>query len=173
MSISSFKGLSGSASTRSLTPPLPTENTSLPGHRDGVIPINKDGMRIDTALPNPSKADRLAYNARANTHRLCNHYHLTGECNLLSDCPYDHDYLQPELLTVLKHFVRRYPCTKKGLCRNSKCDKGHVCVEGGCQGSKCKLGHQMHNMDLKVVEWVTADTEEGIQKKAEGVSLSW
>lgn len=172
-SISSIQEPSGSATSRSPTPPFPTEYTSLPEHRDGFIPINKDGMRIDTALRNPSKAELLTYNARANAHRLCNHYHLTGVCSLSPECPYDHSYLEPELLNVLKHFVRRYPCAKKGHCRNAKCDKGHVCVWSGCQGTKCKLGHQLHNVDLKVTRWINPDVESEAQMTEEGARISY
>lgn len=58
-----------------ITPPcFPPTNIKS----EEYIPVNKDGHRIDTYLPQPPNEDWLVYNRRAKQHKLCNAYHLGG-----------------------------------------------------------------------------------------------
>ncbi|KAF2084907.1 C-x8-C-x5-C-x3-H type zinc finger protein [Saccharata proteae CBS 121410] len=122
--------------------------------KKGKIPINKNGERLDFYIPEPSKSDFAAYNARASEKKLCNKYYLEGTC-ADPECAYDHSPISPELLKVLKVIVMNYPCSKGSACRSRSCIKGHVCQKESCNGQKhCKLGYRLHGIDKRVVEWV-------------------
>jgi hypothetical protein len=135
----------------SSTPPV---EVVLPEPIETMIPLNKDGMRLDTALPRASQEDWGMFNRRVHTHKLCNSYQLTGACPQ-EDCPFDHKYMEPELLNVLRHVVREYPCTRRGTCRKEQCNKGHICTKIGCKG--CKMGSTLHNVDARVFQWVAPE----------------
>jgi len=116
-----------------------------------MIPVNKEGMRIDTFLHKPTTDEFNAFKRRIHTHKLCNDFQLAKFCSQ-EDCSYDHSYLDPELLNVLKIVAREIPCARKGACRRSMCYKGHLCARTGCKS--CKLGYRMHGVDTTVVDWV-------------------
>ncbi|KAF2425321.1 hypothetical protein EJ08DRAFT_652114 [Tothia fuscella] len=127
----------------------------LPVPKDGLLPLNRDGMRIDTYIPKPSTADWAAFNERNIHHRLCTKFHLVGWCNSDS-CKFSHDPLESDLLNSLRRFARRQVCTKGGACRRVKCYLGHGCNKPGCDGLGCRFTAHLHGEELEVVEWVGA-----------------
>lgn len=97
------------------------------------IPVNKDGDRVDTSLPQPPDEDWLVYNRRAKQHKLCNGYHLGGECGNLS-CEFDHSEVDDTSLAVMRYIMRHHPCPNGPSCRSIKCYMGHLCQKPGCKG---------------------------------------
>lgn len=125
-----------------------------------MIPVNRDGHRLDIYL-NPPTADMwAAYTQRAKIHKLCNDFQLSGHCNNGLRCHFDHSPLDDDLKSVLKLIVHDYPCGRRGACRLRDCNLGHVCYREACRGSSgkggCRLNRQMHGIDLNVAEWVPA-----------------
>ena len=113
---------------------------------------NKYGDRIDTYLPQPPNEDWTVYNRRAKQHKLCNSYHLGGECGNLS-CQFDHSDVDSTSLTVMRYIMRQHPCQRGPSCRSIKCYQGHVCQKGGCKGQQCRFKPAAHSIDLQVVQW--------------------
>lgn len=124
-----------------------------------MIPVNKDGARIDTYLPVPSSDELAMYQSRTKSQKLCNRYHLTGECKD-PDCPFDHSDVDPRLVDVMRYFSKQRPCARGRGCRSIKCCYGHICQRDGCRGDRpCKMNPRAHDIDLHVVEWVEPDDQ--------------
>lgn len=118
------------------------------------IAINKDGERIDTYCPMPSQEEWEIYGKRTKRHKLCNKYHLGGECGNLS-CEFDHSPIDSACLNVLTNIMRQHMCTRAAGCRSIKCYLGHHCQKDNCKGTKpCKFNRQGHTLDLQVSQWV-------------------
>ncbi|PLB37911.1 zinc finger CCCH domain-containing protein [Aspergillus candidus] len=118
------------------------------------IAVNKNGERLDTYSPLPSPDAWDAYNRRAKQHRLCNKYHLGGECGDLS-CEYDHSNLESTCVSVMQYILRQHACSRGPSCRSLKCYLGHICQRDGCKGTKpCKFSRHAHLLDLDVAQWV-------------------
>lgn len=121
-----------------------------------LIATNKDGERIDTYCPHPSSEAMAAYHARADRRKVCNRYHLAGECGDMS-CPYDHSDVSNTIIQVMRYLLRQHPCPRAGRCRSIKCHKGHLCQKPNCKGVKswhCRFSYRLHTLDLHVAEWV-------------------
>lgn len=118
------------------------------------IAVNKDGERIDTYFPLPPKDVWDEYNRRAKQHKICNKYHLGGECGDMS-CEFDHSYVEPAIINVMNYILRQTPCPRRGKCRSVKCYTGHHCQKDGCRGGRsCKFGQRGHVLDLRLSQWV-------------------
>lgn len=131
---------------------LPIEGPSM----QGLVPVNTNGQRLDVRLYKPSSAAQLAYTRR--DVNPCNEHHLTGRCPR-DPCEFDHNPIDEETKTIMKHKLRAIPCKRSHACRLSDCFLGHVCVKPKCAatGSKalgCRLPAAMHNLSLTVGEWV-------------------
>ncbi|KAJ5082237.1 Zinc finger CCCH-type [Penicillium argentinense] len=140
-------------------------STELPpnnGKSNEYIPVNESGERLDTYCPQPSSDALDEYHRRAKSAKVCNSYHLSGECGDMS-CPYDHSEVSDEIVEVLRYIVLQHPCSKAGACRSIKCYLGHLCQKPNCKGVKswqCRFNHRAHTLDLKVAQWVVpVDTE--------------
>lgn len=155
----------------------PVFDTVLPQPNRHLIPLNREGYRLDVRLPKASSDDHLTLKKRIqNGNKLCNDHQLAGTC-LSIDCQFDHSPQAPELINVLRHLAREIPCARKGGCRRAVCYKGHVCAKNGCRS--CKLGYKAHGVDTTVVDWIEPedrhDRDEFESKfsteEADGVSL--
>lgn len=147
---------------------LPVSTTKT----EGLIPINKDGDRIDVFLPPPKPEAWELYQQRARIHKVCNDIHLAGRCQKPS-CHFDHSPLEPEAIYVMKYILSGFPCSKKGKCRQATCYNGHICQRDGCSGGKpCKLNYSMHFLDPRVFEWLPPidQPEPGNAAAAAGIS---
>jgi hypothetical protein len=49
---------------------------SCPFEKKGLIPINKDGNRIDYLVPTALRAEEKAFNMRHEVHKLCLNHHI-------------------------------------------------------------------------------------------------
>lgn len=120
---------------------------------EGFIAVNKDGDRLDAYFPAPSKHAMDNYARRTRVHKVCNKYHLGGECGDLS-CEFDHSEVEPEIIEVLSWILRQTSCRYTGRCRSIKCYQGHHCQKEGCRGGKgCKFGRRGHIIDLHLAKW--------------------
>lgn len=132
--------------------------------KNGLIPVNKDGQRIDTALGQPSEAACEAFRTRTHGHKLCNGHHLMNYCSNIT-CDFDHAPITEEVRLVLRTVARSIPCARKSDCRRANCTKGHICQKKGCRGGGgCKLNSYMHSVDPIVVEWIIPDAETGLRR---------
>ncbi|EED21150.1 conserved hypothetical protein [Talaromyces stipitatus ATCC 10500] len=139
------------------------------GNTTSRIPVDKDGGRIDVYTPLPP--DDLIHEQESLSPRPCNKHHLLGECNDV-DCKFDHGYVEPELVDVMRWQAKRRQCLRGRGCRVLKCPYGHHCQIDGCAGEKpCKMGHRFHNFSPHVARWVEADDlrdSEEVQPSIEG-----
>lgn len=135
------------------------------------IPVNKDGDRIDTSLPQPPDEDWLVYNRRAKQHKLCNGYHLGGECGNLS-CEFDHSEVDDTSLAVMRYIMRQHPCPNGPSCRSVKCYMGHLCQKPGCKGQQCRFKSPAHNIDTDVVQLDIA-IESDVASPVSGAKDEW
>ncbi|KAJ6019596.1 hypothetical protein N7499_009438 [Penicillium canescens] len=137
--------------------PLPSIKT------EEFIPVTKDGHRIDPYIPSPSGAAFDEYHSRAKEAKVCNSYHLSGECGDMS-CPYDHSDVSDTIIEVLRFMLLQHPCSRAGACRSIKCYMGHLCQKPGCKAVKswqCRFNQAAHTLDLKVARWdVPSDQSE-------------
>ncbi|KAJ5915577.1 hypothetical protein N7466_011510 [Penicillium verhagenii] len=133
--------------------------TMLPPHSlkcEEFIPINKDGDRLDTYCPHPAAEAFDEYHRRAKEHRVCNSYHLSGECGDMG-CQYDHSDVSNTIIEVLRYILLQHPCSRAGACRSIKCYLGHICQKPNCKAVKswqCRFNHRTHTLDLQVSQWV-------------------
>lgn len=119
-----------------------------------LIAVNKDGERIDPYSPHPPMDVYDEYNRRARQHKICNKYHLGGECGDMS-CPFDHSDVEPSIINVMTYILRQTPCPRKGACRSIKCYTGHHCQKDQCRGGRlCKFGQRAHTLDIRLSQWV-------------------
>ncbi|KAK4965646.1 hypothetical protein LTR66_012107 [Elasticomyces elasticus] len=140
------------------SPPVITILPALQDRREGLIPVNNKGWRLDYVNPPASEDDWYSFSQRTKKQKLCNEHHLRGYCTKPT-CSFDHGAVSDEMLHVLRHVTMNYPCSKKGDCRRADCYNGHICQKDGCQGSwsgSCKLTRVMHTMDPYTADWVPA-----------------
>ena len=139
--------------------PLELFATALPSKAEAedYIPVNKDGDRLDAYCPHPSADAMDRYHCRAKEAKVCNSYHLSGECGDMS-CPYDHSDVSDSIIEVLRYLSLQHPCTKGGACRSIKCYLGHICQKPNCKAVKswqCRFNHRAHILDLNTDKWIT------------------
>lgn len=131
-----------------------------------LIPINKYGDRLDTYCPHPSTDAMEEYHRRADERKVCNSYHLSGECGDMG-CPYDHSDASETIIEVLRYLLLQHPCSRAGACRSIKCYLGHLCQKPNCRGVKswqCRFNHNAHSLDLKVAQWVEPAEQGDLQQ---------
>ncbi|GIK00135.1 hypothetical protein Aspvir_004154 [Aspergillus viridinutans] len=129
---------------------------SIDSTAEKLIPVNKDGDRIDTYCPMPSKAAWDTYNRRIKQQKLCNKFHLGGDCSDLS-CEFDHSTsdVDPACLAVMRYMMRQRPCPRGPKCRSLTCYLGHMCQKEGCKCTKwSKFGRDTHTMDITIAQWL-------------------
>lgn len=120
------------------------------------IPVNEDGDRLDPYYPHPPAAAMEEYHRRAKEHKVCNSYHLSGECGDMS-CQYDHSDVSDTIIEVLRYILLQHPCPRGGACRSIKCYVGHLCQKPNCKAVKswqCRFNHHGHTLQLGVAQWV-------------------
>ncbi|KAJ6093120.1 hypothetical protein N7486_008409 [Penicillium sp. IBT 16267x] len=126
---------------------------------EAFIPINKDGERLDPWYQwyDPPSLDAFSeYHGRVMVDKLCNSWHLSGECGDTS-CEYDHSDASDTIIDVLRYTLLRDPCPKARECRSSKCYFGHICQKPYCKAAEsrqCRFNYRAHTMDLQVHQWV-------------------
>lgn len=181
----SFLGHKGPIATQTFPPPTANNKPHVPASivlprpspdTADLIPLNKDGLRLDFYLQPPSNTSWSAYQSRKGQQKPCNDFQLNGYCKNAADCVYDHTELTDDLKHVLKTIVHDYPCGRKGNCRLKNCHLGHICYRPDCRGSSgkggCRLNRPMHSMDPNVAQWVPAEattTKHGSHSKESSI----
>ncbi|KAL3455899.1 hypothetical protein BJX64DRAFT_297149 [Aspergillus heterothallicus] len=92
---------------------------------------------------------------RLKTRKLCNRFHILGDC-LSWECPHEHGPPLTSLdLTDLIYIARSTPCLDGLSCQDVDCIAGHRCALGiDCrydQLSCCKFDKSMHGVDKTIV----------------------
>ena len=141
----------------------PDFSAMLP-HADSVPPgfvaVNAKGERLDVYIPPVTTDIRSRFTQRVANQKLCNRFHLTGDCpdHAKNNCPFDHSPIDEGLRNYLRSIAAGTPCTRRSLCKNLTCLNGHVCQKSDCKyrGGKlfCKLPGPMHYVQLQFKEWV-------------------
>jgi len=140
---------------------------ALPRRSDAVedlIPVNKDGYRLDFYAGPWDRDDAEDYQSRIEMAKPCNEYQLTGSCKNGPTCNYDHAKLSKRQLEILRQIVHDYPCRMRGACRKKTCHLGHLCYNTRCvkgrRGPGCRLDANMHSVDPHVSDWVAVEVPE-------------
>ena len=133
---------------------------------EDLIPVNKDGYRLDFYAGPWDRDDAADYQARIAMIKPCNEYQLTGSCKNGLTCNYDHSKLPKRQLDILRQIVHDYPCRMRGACRRKTCHLGHLCYNTRCvkgrRGPGCRLAATMHSVDPHVSDWVAAEVLESL-----------
>ncbi|KAJ5902217.1 hypothetical protein N7495_002745 [Penicillium taxi] len=123
---------------------------------EDFIPINQYGDRIDIYCPHPPPEAMDEYHRRAKERKVCNSYHLSGECGDMS-CQFDHSDVSNTIVDVLRYILLQHPCPQAGACRSIKCYMGHICQKPNCKAVKswqCRFNQRAHSLDLEISQWV-------------------
>lgn len=137
----------------------------------GCIALNDRGERVDAYLPPITAEDRNRFTQRISSQKLCNRYHLTGDCRSFTSgnpCEYDHSPIDDGMRNYLRSIAASTPCTRRSLCRNLTCLNGHVCQKSDCKyrGGKlfCKLPVPLHMVLPGVKEYVSGFVPSQLKK---------
>lgn len=146
----------------------PSEPTDLPRtEKEGMVPVNNAGQRLDTLIPPPSRSQLARFKAHCKVKKLCNAFHLDGGC-LQEDCEFDHRPIDQEMQHIVYYFSKLRPCNrnKNGTCRRLDCNRGHICQKPEClaagrKSKGCFFADNLHGIDYKLHMWVPASGEVG------------
>jgi hypothetical protein len=137
-----------------------------PSSSKKYIILNKHNQRLDpVAGPRDVNAERrLHERMNASNMKLCNRYHLTGQCDI-ADCDYIHgERLPPAELNVLAIKARALRCSQGGYCRNIDCCVGHICrnTQNGveCTVLRCMFKDMHYGYDYKPAKRLMEDGTE-------------
>ncbi|CRG89670.1 hypothetical protein PISL3812_06709 [Talaromyces islandicus] len=136
---------------------LPENRPAEATARGRIIPVNKNGDRLEVLCEKPSADAWKAYHVRKEQHKVCNSHHLAGRCEMGPNCELDHTELSPLALTTLRFILKKNPCPKGSTCRDPTCYVGHLCQIDDCSGgSSCRFKADKHiqNLDFNVARWV-------------------
>ena len=141
---------------------------TLPGANEippGQIPLNENAYRLDALLPVSSPEEKAAFNSRTASKKLCNNYHINGQCQNGDACSYDHRPAPPGVLNCLNHVILNNPCPRRGACRNLNCLYGHICQKQDCKyrggNVYCKFPPQVHYQPMSLDIFVAGTSKDG------------
>ncbi|PYH81875.1 CCCH zinc finger DNA binding protein [Aspergillus uvarum CBS 121591] len=124
----------------------PASTATLKGF-DAKVYLNAKGQRVDRSLTYPNHVA-----AQLRRDKLCNRFHLLGDCFHGDQCTHKHgESLSQEERVALTAIARQSVCTVGFACRDEKCTSGHRCPWGDCFGRDCKFPASMHNVDIRIV----------------------
>jgi hypothetical protein len=124
----------------------------------GFVALNAKGERLDVYMPPVTSDVRHRFSQRVANQKLCNKFHLTGDCPdfASNNCSFDHSPIDESLRNYLRSIAASTPCTRRSGCKNLMCLNGHVCQKPDCKyrGGKlfCKLPGPMHYVQLQFKE---------------------
>lgn len=122
----------------------------------GPIYLNKDDERIDEQLG--TVGDRADANLQLRIEqegKLCNDFHLRGDC-MNPRCPYVHEpSLEGEELVAFALRARQTACGTGSRCRFRLCVLGHQCPNQRPRGTPCPRAHtcyfkKLHHVDPQI-----------------------
>lgn len=148
------------------TPPISKTTPASPLTRQGPIPQNRKGQRVDAEIP---KYDKFEVD-RIKRLKMCNVHFLRQECPYGDTCTHRHDYKPTKTdLEWLRVVARMAACHFGSGCEDAKCIYGHRCQapermdksklinDGGKScifGSECVFPPELHNMDTVVIKTI-------------------
>lgn len=119
----------------------------------GPVYLNKDDERVDESLGTVSDRAESSLDLRLQqSGKLCNDFHLRGDC-LNARCPYAHEpSLEGEELIAFALKARQTACGTGSRCRFRLCVLGHLCPNQRPRGSACPRAHtcyfkKLHHVD--------------------------
>ncbi|KAL8723278.1 MAG: hypothetical protein Q9225_000400 [Loekoesia sp. 1 TL-2023] len=118
----------------------------------GPIYLNKDDERVDENLGTVTERAETNLEFRIRSGKLCNDFHLRGDC-LNPRCPYAHEpSLEGEELIAFALKARQTVCSTGSRCRFRLCVLGHQCPHGGAH---CPRAHtcyfkKLHRVDPRI-----------------------
>lgn len=105
--------------------------------------------------------------------RPCNKHHLLGECKDV-DCQFDHGYMEPEFIDIMRYHTKRRQCLDGRSCRSLNCIYAHHCQIDGCTGEgSCKMTRVFHNFDPRVAHWVGPGNDNPQDEETEKFEAMW
>lgn len=126
----------------------------------GFVALNTKGERLDVYIPPVTPEVRSRFTQRVSNQKLCNKFHLTGECPdfASNNCPFDHSPVDESIRNYLRSIAASTPCARRSGCKSLMCLNGHVCQKPDCKyrGGKfyCKLPGPMHFVQVQFKEYV-------------------
>lgn len=154
---------------------LPHADSVPPGH----VALNAKGERLDVYIPAATAEIRSRFAQRVANQKLCNKFHLTGNCQDLANnnCSFDHSPIDEGLRNYLRSIASGSPCQRRSMCKNLTCLNGHVCQRSDCKyrGGKtfCKMPGPMHYVQLQFNEWVPGvSPQQGKRESIQGKDAS-
>ncbi|KAL8704523.1 MAG: hypothetical protein Q9201_002333 [Fulgogasparrea decipioides] len=116
-----------------------------------VVYLNRNDDRVDEFLGAPSEQAEVKLDSRIHVKKLCNDYHLLGDC-YKPHCPYSHEpMLQGEELVAFAMIARRTACSAGSKCRSNICVLGHLCPNGpNCPRRSTCYFKKLHNVDPRI-----------------------
>lgn len=109
--------------------------------------VNDLEQRVDRPLKQSPKQALASLKAR----KLCNRFHILGECPYGMVCTHNHKFVPSDQEIVdLMYIARSTPCGEGVYCRDVKCISGHRCAFGESCVSKheCRFDLSMHGVPL-------------------------
>jgi len=143
-----FQSEAGGAPLRSMSSALQngdrSKQTAIPEWSSSLLPrkmeipedhiaVNQNDHRLDPYIEPIDQEALSQLRSRTTKQRLCNNFHLTGECAAGENCQYDHEPIDRTLRSALESLARSQPCPRRGGCRKVNCTHGHI-----CQYTECK-----------------------------------
>lgn len=133
-------------------PPPPKDLVQRRPIYPGPVYLNKDDDRVDEALGSVTERGETGLEMRIRNGKLCNDFHLRGDC-LNPRCPYAHEpALEGEELIAFALKARQTVCGTGSRCRFRLCVLGHQCPNGGAH---CPRAHtcyfkKLHRVDPRI-----------------------
>lgn len=127
-------GSSGFRVSNVASPPTTSKN--------GVL-RNANGQRIDSPLKYS-----VTLVSELKPRKLCNRFHLLGDCSY-DPCQHTHGAkLKPEQLNALRYIARLTFCSWGSECEDESCLSSHSCPLTPCTwGRECKFPRELHGID--------------------------
>lgn len=116
---------------------------SPPTTSKNVVLRNINGQRIDSSL---KYSQTLVSDLKPR--KLCNRFHLLGDCPY-NPCQHKHGAkLNAEQLNALRYIARLTVCGWGSECDDGSCISGHSCPMNPCTwGRECKFPRELHGID--------------------------
>lgn len=162
----SYFGTTGATTTLARTPdtkyasvvrtsPLQSSSAASVQTNDATMPkpsiyLNARNQRVDHPIRYSSREniDRLKRK------KLCNQFHILGNCSFGDGCTHTHGpKLSSRDIVDLTHIARLSACANGLFCKEANCVCGHRCPRDTCCGY-CKFPDTMHGVDTTIVDTI-------------------
>ncbi|MCJ1470755.1 hypothetical protein MMC07_009402 [Pseudocyphellaria aurata] len=119
--------------------------------RQNVLLLNSNDERVDSNLGQLDADAAARVTERTDKKKLCNDFHLRGQCRTAA-CTFAHEpTLDDKELVVLKYKARFLVCEKGSACRIPDCWHGHMCSFQDCRRVEICRFKAFHHIDKTAV----------------------